>query len=265
MWFGLVIGFVEHLQIVTTSIIALLLIHTVCSSLQHVLSFLTVLCLHQCSQLPFSRSQPTAYSSDCPSALTVLCLHKCSQLPCSRSQPTPLTAQVLSLCCVFTSVLSFRAHVHNLLLWLSKCSHCAVSSPVFSASVLMFTTYSSDCPSALTVLCLHQCSLLPCSHSQPTAYSSDCHLKTPLTLQPPQTNLLISTELSRADSLYSLTGQPKSKLYYDWRSAGQSVLVSDTHLGPASSLSPSVLNFFFFYTVTGLLMWGALSDEKLGL
>jgi hypothetical protein len=44
--FGLVIAFIEHLytQLVT---IALLLIHTLCNSLQHALSLLSLLCLHQ--------------------------------------------------------------------------------------------------------------------------------------------------------------------------------------------------------------------------
>jgi hypothetical protein len=39
--------------------------------------------------------------------------------------------------------------------------------------------------------------------------------------------------------------------------------VSDTHLGPATNFSPSL--FDIFETVSGLLMWGALSDEKSGL
>jgi hypothetical protein len=55
----------------------------------------------------------------------------------------------------------------------------------------------------------------------------------------------------------------KSKLYYDRRSVGQSVLVSGTHLGPATNFSPSLFNYF--QTVAGLLMWGALSDERTGL
>jgi hypothetical protein len=42
------------------------------------------------------------------------------------------------------------------------------------------------------------------------------------------------------------------------------VLVSGTHLGPATNFSHSLFDFFFF-TVSDLLMWGALSDEKSGL
>jgi hypothetical protein len=42
---------------------------------------------------------------------------------------------------------------------------------------------------------------------------------------------------------------------------GQSVLVSDTHLGPATKFS----SFDHLLTVAGLLMWGALSDERLDL
>jgi hypothetical protein len=41
MGFGLVCGFIELLQIVTTSNIALWLIHTLCSSLRHVLNILS--------------------------------------------------------------------------------------------------------------------------------------------------------------------------------------------------------------------------------
>jgi hypothetical protein len=55
----------------------------------------------------------------------------------------------------------------------------------------------------------------------------------------------------------------KSKLYYDRRSVGQSVLVSGTHLGPSTNFPPSLFNYFL--TVAGLLLWGALSDEKSGL
>jgi hypothetical protein len=36
----------------------------------------------------------------------------------------------------------------------------------------------------------------------------------------------------------------KSKLYYDRRSVGQSVLVSGTHLGHATNCSPSLFNYF---------------------
>jgi hypothetical protein len=36
----------------------------------------------------------------------------------------------------------------------------------------------------------------------------------------------------------------KSKLYYDQWSVGQSVLVSGTHLGPATNFPPSLVNYF---------------------
>jgi hypothetical protein len=36
----------------------------------------------------------------------------------------------------------------------------------------------------------------------------------------------------------------KPKLCYDRRSVGQSVLVSGTHLGPATNFSPSSFNYF---------------------
>jgi hypothetical protein len=50
----------------------------------------------------------------------------------------------------------------------------------------------------------------------------------------------------------------KSKLCYDRRSVGQSVFVSSTHLRPKTI-------FYYCQTVTGLFMWGSLSDERTGL
>jgi hypothetical protein len=47
MGFGLIIGFIEHLQIVTQVTIALSLSHTLCSSLQHLLILLSLLFLQQ--------------------------------------------------------------------------------------------------------------------------------------------------------------------------------------------------------------------------
>jgi hypothetical protein len=49
----------------------------------------------------------------------------------------------------------------------------------------------------------------------------------------------------------------ESKLRYDRRSVGQSVVVSSTHLGPKTR--------FFLLSVCGLLMWGTHSDERTGL
>jgi hypothetical protein len=49
-----------------------------------------------------------------------------------------------------------------------------------------------------------------------------------------------------------------SKSCYDRRSVGQSVLVSNTNLGLKT-------RYFFCLTLTGLLMWRALSDERTGL
>jgi hypothetical protein len=57
--------------------------------------------------------------------------------------------------------------------------------------------------------------------------------------------------------------QSQSQLYYDRQLVSQSVLVSGTHLGPATNFSPSL--FDYFWTVSGLLIWAALSDEKPGL
>jgi hypothetical protein len=51
----------------------------------------------------------------------------------------------------------------------------------------------------------------------------------------------------------------KVKLYYGRRSVGQSILVSGKDLGPATNLfSISLISF----TVPGVLMWSALSDER---
>jgi hypothetical protein len=55
-----------------------------------------------------------------------------------------------------------------------------------------------------------------------------------------------------------ITAISQSKLCYDRRSVGQSVLVSSMHLGPKA-------RFYYCQTVAGLLMWGALSDERKGL
>jgi hypothetical protein len=63
-----------------------------------------------------------------------------------------------------------------------------------------------------------------------------------------------------------LTQKWKSKLYYDLQSASQSVLVSVTHLGPATNFSHSLFDYYYlFFSISGLLMWGVLSDEKSGL
>jgi hypothetical protein len=49
----------------------------------------------------------------------------------------------------------------------------------------------------------------------------------------------------------------KSELYYDRGSVSQSVVTSGIHLGP--------MDRFLLLSVAGLLMWGALSDERTGL
>jgi hypothetical protein len=53
--------------------------------------------------------------------------------------------------------------------------------------------------------------------------------------------------------------QSKSQSY----KVGQSVLVSGTHLGPATNFSPSIFDYVLI--IAGLLMWGALSDERTDL
>jgi hypothetical protein len=49
----------------------------------------------------------------------------------------------------------------------------------------------------------------------------------------------------------------KSKLYYNWQSVGQSVLVSGTHLGPATNFSHSL--WLFFYRQLRVCWYGAPS------
>jgi hypothetical protein len=56
---------------------------------------------------------------------------------------------------------------------------------------------------------------------------------------------------SNNNALRSKTRQVK--LYYDRRSVGQAVLVSGTHLGPATNF----FSFFnYFFTATDFVMWG---------
>jgi hypothetical protein len=92
--FGLVTGFTEHLQIVTT---ALSLIHLLCSSIQHVISLLSLLChqllpgdeSEQCSLRPCSCSYRLATlsqltdCSNCPAYnISARIAHKTSFICC---------------------------------------------------------------------------------------------------------------------------------------------------------------------------------------
>jgi hypothetical protein len=72
--------------------------------------------------------------------------------------------------------------------------------------------------------------------------------------RPSHVNLLLFQVPSQDSSL--IDSKSKSKLCYDRRSVGQSVLVSSTHLGLTSK---------YCQTVAGSFMWGALSDERTGL
>jgi hypothetical protein len=69
----------------------------------------------------------------------------------------------------------------------------------------------------------------------------------------------ISLHLSRTLSLYnSLLFKSKSKLYYYRQSVGQSVLVSSTHLGPATNFFHSLFDYFFDsfgFVDVGLPLW----------
>jgi hypothetical protein len=72
-----------------------------------------------------------------------------------------------------------------------------------------------------------------------------------------------TTHLYGVSTQTSIHSQSQSYITTINRSVGQPVLVSGTHLGPATNFSLSLVDYF--YTVAGLLMWGALSVEKSGL
>jgi hypothetical protein len=61
----------------------------------------------------------------------------------------------------------------------------------------------------------------------------------------------------RLETRFDYYSESKSKLCYDRRSVGQSVLASSTHL--------ELTTRFILLSVAGLLMWGALSDDRKGL
>jgi hypothetical protein len=58
------------------------------------------------------------------------------------------------------------------------------------------------------------------------------------------TPLRLKAQTYGADSLLIIMSKSKPKLYYDWLSVGQSVLVSGTHMGPAANFSLSLFNDF---------------------
>jgi hypothetical protein len=67
-----------------------------------------------------------------------------------------------------------------------------------------------------------------------------------LSVYPPVNFWLTESWINLCVTLYILWQlSPKSKLYYDRRSVGQSVLVSGTHLGHSTNFSPSFFNYFF--------------------
>jgi hypothetical protein len=75
-----------------------------------------------------------------------------------------------------------------------------------------------------------------------------------------QTELNYWLNLTRLSFDYdSLRPLVVTELYYDRRSVGQSALVSSTHLGHMTRV------YFYCQTIAGLLMWGALSEERTGL
>jgi hypothetical protein len=100
----LVIGFAEHLEIVTTVTIALSLTHTLCSSLQQVLSLLSLLCLHQ--SLPGDGSQ------------------QCPLLPCSSSYRLANVPQLTH--CSNSPAYNKPARTAQKIPFLCYCIHCCV-------------------------------------------------------------------------------------------------------------------------------------------
>jgi hypothetical protein len=68
--------------------------------------------------------------------------------------------------------------------------------------------------------------------------------------------VLVSSSIWSREANF-LTHNAKSKLRYDRRSVGQSVLVSSIHLGLTT-------RFLFVRPLRVFLMWGTLSDERTG-
>jgi hypothetical protein len=151
----------------------LLLIHTLCSSLQHVLILLSPLYTHQCPLFPCSNFyclttlwastacyrnsfsaianshslQFTAAST--VSLLSPLCPHQCPLLPCSSSYC--FTTLWASTACYRDSS-SAIANSHSLQFTAARTesSQSTVSSPVSSASVLTFLLSHNSLPSSLS-------------------------------------------------------------------------------------------------------------------
>jgi hypothetical protein len=127
----------------------------------------------------------------------------------SVSMLTFTTTSYSSYCCVFTNVLCFHVHSHNYFL-------------------------------LFRLLCLHQCPLFPCSHSQllPTLQTAVRRLDG--TLNNFYYPCYHQHHQSRLFAHSRLSSKLKLKLIYDRQSVSQSVLVSDTHLGPATNFSFSL-------------------------
>jgi hypothetical protein len=102
-----------------------------------------------------------------------------------------------------------------------------------------------------------------CPVTQPQQFSVNFPQSYSYTFSRRLTPNWISLCHSRRLSLHNLTPiKSKSKLYYDWQSVSQSILVSGTQLVPMTN-SSSLSNFL--YIVVDLLLWDALSDERIGM
>jgi hypothetical protein len=140
---------------------------------------------------------------------------------------------------------------------------------LLSQSLLITISYNSSQPMAvwdsLHSLLHHECLLFRCDWlgSDLRIVSFRCPLVNTPQLNT-ELNCLLNSLTTRTQNDYPLTSERTLEwvwvwaLRYDRRSAGQSVSEQSTHLGLTT-------NLYYCLTAAGLLIWGALSDERTGV